>query len=59
MIDDGLDIHDKDQPSNTNWEKPLIIAEPEIQVSILYYSLITTSSLSIHFFMIDYDNDPK
>ena len=41
MIDDGLDIHGKEQPTNTNWDQPLIIAEPEIQVcnTILYHIL--------------------
>jgi len=32
MIDDGLDIHGKEH-ANTNWDQPLIVAEPEIQIT--------------------------
>ncbi len=33
MIDEGLDLNSKDQHSNTNWDQPLIIAEPEIHIT--------------------------
>ena len=37
MIDEGVN---ELQPANTNWDQPLIIAEPEIQVYIITYNYL-------------------
>lgn len=35
MIEDGLDLQSRDHPNNTNWDQPLIVAEPEIKITTI------------------------